>query len=281
MSRRNKIVAPKTWAWRRWIGADAKDLWSARLEIENVPWVVTERPQRSRILLEAYTEQKAIAASLGRRFGGQVRLVKTSEWVQSKPAPPLRIGRKLEIVHAKPKRRQALPQLHIPHGVAFGSGDHATTHMLLGALTRYRDWDRTAVLDLGTGSGVLALTARLFGARKVVATDFDRDAVRTARENEALNFPTPLVRWQRGDVKQLNVKAPYELVLANIFSEILCQAAPQIAGCVASGGQLWLSGILREQQQDVVTAYRCQKLKLLRTVSRGKWVMLQWSKLQA
>jgi len=280
MSRRNKTVAPKTWAWRRWIGSNTKELWAGRLEAAKIPWVVTERPQRSRILLEAYTEQQEVAVLLNRQFGGQVRLVKTSEWVQSMPAPPLRIGRKLEIVHAKAKKRSTLPQLHIPHGVAFGSGDHATTHMLLGALTRFENWDRTSVLDLGTGSGALALTARLFGARKIVATDFDADAVRTARQNEALNFHEPVIRWQCADVKRLKVKSPYDLVLANIFSEILCQAAPQIAGSVAPGGQLWLSGILREQQKDVVPAYRRQKLKLVRAVSRGKWIMLQWSKPQ-
>jgi ribosomal protein L11 methyltransferase len=162
--------------------------------------------------------------------------------------------------------------------MAFGSGDHATTAMLLRALTQYGNWEKVRVLDLGTGSGVLALTARLFGARKILATDFDPDSIRTARQNEELNFPEPLIRWQCADVKRLRAPARYDLVTANLFSEILCIAAPQIAGSVAPGGQLWLSGILRSQKEQVVKAYRRQKLQLTKTVSRGKWVLLQWSK---
>jgi ribosomal protein L11 methyltransferase len=146
--------------------------------------------------------------------------------------------------------------------------------MLLGALTRYHAMDQASVLDLGTGSGVLALAARLFGASKIVATDFDEEAVRTARQNEALNFPQPLIRWTCSDVKKLRAKVRYELVLANLFSGILCEAAPQISASVAPGGQLWLSGILAFQRDEVIAAYRRQGLPLMRALRRGKWVML-------
>ncbi len=171
-----------------------------------------------------------------------------------------------------------MPQLHIPHGVAFGSGEHATTLMLLRALVHQENWNETTVLDLGTGSGILALTARLLGARKIVATDFDPDAVRTARQNETLNFPAPLVRCRCADVKRLKPAVKYKLVVANLFSGILCDAASSIAGCVQAGGQLWLSGILRSQQDEVVVAYLGQGMKLARVVSRGKWVMIQLEK---
>jgi ribosomal protein L11 methyltransferase len=205
-------------------------------------------------------------------------LVKDEEWLHPAEAPPLRIGGKLEIVTSNISKRSKVPRLHIPRGMAFGSGDHGTTAMLLRALTQHKDWAGTRVLDLGTGSGVLALTARLFGARKIVATDFDAVAVRIARENEALNFSTGTIRWQCADVKRLKVRTGFDLVTANLFSEILCTAAPQIVASVASGGQLWLSGILRSQKEQVTAAYRRQKLKLEREVSRGKWVLLQWRK---
>jgi ribosomal protein L11 methyltransferase len=182
----------------------------------------------------------------------------------------------LEILHAKTPRgkKPTMPQLHIPHGLAFGSGEHATTYMLLRELTRREDWTRTTVLDLGTGSGVLALAARLFGARRIVATDFDPEAVRTARQNEALNFAQSSIHWRRGDVKKLRSKTRYDLVLANLFSGILTEAAPQIAGCVAPGGELWLSGILDSQQEEVIAAYRRQGLRLSQARRRGKWVLL-------
>ena len=239
-------------------------------------------------MLEAYFSSRAAAVALTRRWGGRVRAVDAREWIKTRPAPATQIGRRFEIIHEKPRGRKkpAWPRLHIPHGVAFGSGEHATTYMLLRALVRHDDLNntalrsttvrRTTVLDLGTGSGVLALTARLFGARKIVATDFDPDAVRTARQNEALNFSKPLIRWRRADVRRLRATARYDLVLANLFSGILGEAAPQIAGCVSPGGQLWLSGILDSQQEEVIAAYRGQGLQLIRAVHRGKWVMLQW-----
>jgi len=279
MSRRSKTSVRRVWGWRRLIAMTQQELWNERLlAVQAPPWVMTERPNRSRILLEVYTEDHGAVLSLVERFGGSVRVVRDSEWLVPEKSVPLRIGKRLEIVHSNISRRATMPRLQIPYGMAFGSGDHGTTGMLLRALTQYEDWPGTSVLDLGTGSGVLALTARLFGARKIEATDFDADAIRVARENEELNFPEPMIRWQCADVKRLKVKAGFNLVTANLFSEILCQAAPQITASVASGGQLWLSGILRSQKPQVVTTYRMQRLRLVRAVSRGKWVMLQWSK---
>jgi len=275
----------KTWAWRRWIAPGQEERWIGRLQASSLAvsgWAFTQRPSRSRVLLEVYMKARAAALALQRQWGGRVRAVNVREWSKTRPAPPTRIGRRLEIIHEKAQGRKkpAGPRLHIPHGLAFGSGEHATTFMLLRALTRRDEWIKTivrkpTVLDLGTGSGVLALAARLFGATKIVATDFDPDAVRTARQNEALNFSQPLIRWRRADVRKLRATTRYDLVLANLFSGILGEAAPQIAGCVAPGGQLWLSGILDSQRQEVIAAYLGQGLQLIRVLRRGKWIMLR------
>jgi ribosomal protein L11 methyltransferase len=268
-----------TWGWRRWIALRRREEWAEQMEAAGIATAIfIEKPNRQRIALEVFSEKRADILKLQKQFGGQVRSISAKQWLRPAKSAPVRIGRKLEVHHDKPKTRPRVPHLLIPHGIAFGSGDHGTTHMLLRALTRRAGWEKTSVLDLGTGSGVLALAARLFGARKIVATDFDPDAVRTARENETLNFPEPLVRWQRADVKRLRARPVYDLVLANIFSAILCEAAPRIAGSVAQGGELWLSGILREQRDEVMAAYRRQGMKLTRAVSRGKWVLLQFSK---
>jgi ribosomal protein L11 methyltransferase len=286
--RRKNSAVRKTTAvrstWRRWIVAGQQDHWIGRLAAADCPahggWAFTERPGRSRVLLEVYVEARAAAAAFVRAWGGRVRAVDAREWIKARPAPPTRIGRRLEIIHVRARsgKQPAWPRLYIPHGVAFGSGEHATTAMLLRALARHDAWSKTAVLDLGTGSGVLALAARLFGARKIVATDFDPDAVRTARDNEALNFSRPLVRWRRADVRKLRATARYDLVLANLFSGILGEAAPQIAGCVSPGGRLWLSGILDSQREEVAAAYRGRGLQWIRAVRCGKWVMMQWQR---
>ena len=268
----------KSWGWRRWIAAGQQELWLMRLQEAGCPLVAfTEKPGAARVQLNAYPGSRREAMALARQWGGTVLGVDVRKWLKAQPVLPTRIGTRLEIIHEKARGRKkpAMPQLHVPHGLAFGSGEHATTSMLLRELTRLGDFAQTTVLDLGTGSGVLALAARLFGARKIVATDFDPDSVRTARQNEALNFSTPLIRWRRGDVKQLTPKVRYDLVLANLFSGILEEAAPQISRSVKPGGELWLSGILRTQEAGVIAAYRKQGLRLTKAHRRGKWVMLR------
>lgn len=296
-----------TWGWRRWIAPGREDEWIARLEAFGcATWTLTERVDRTRVLVAVYDSKRETVVALREHFGGSVRAVKRSEWLSTKPVAPTRVSADLEIVHGGKFRKETKGALMIPMGLAFGSGEHATTLMLLRALAResiqsassvtascsrpsrrartrttqarlpFPGYHLGSVLDLGTGSGVLALAARKLGARKIVATDFDAAAMRTARENEALNFTTRFVRWQRADVKKLSAKVRYDLVLANLFSGILCEAARQIAASVATGGRLWQSGVLKTQQGDVVAAYRKQGLTLERVQRRGKWVMLQW-----
>ncbi len=248
-----------------------------RLQEAGCPLVAfTEKPGAKRVVLHAYPDSRGAATALARKWGGCVETVDVRKWIKAQPAPPTRIGSRLEIIHEKSRTRKQTggAQLHVPHGLAFGSGEHGTTFMLLRELTRRGDWSATTVLDLGTGSGVLALAARLFGAKKIVATDFDPESVRTARQNEAINFAQPLIRWQQQDVKKLRPATRYDLVLANLFSGILEEAAPQIAGSVAPGGELWLSGILQAQEEEVVAAYRGQGMQLIQARRRGKWVML-------
>ena len=275
-----------TWRWRRWIGRADAEVWIARLaEPGTVNWTLLEQPGRKRLALDVYVESRAAAMALKKRWRGQVRAIGKSAFAAAGAARVTRVGRGLEIVHGTEVGRMksaARLRLLIPHGMAFGSGEHSTTFMLLRALVTWAgDWARTQVLDLGTGSGVLALTARRLGARKIVATDFDADAVRVARENEALNFAEPLISWRQADVRRLPSNRRYDLVLANLFSGILGEAAGRIAGSVAPGGELWVSGVLRSQQEEVVVAYAKEEaISLRRVVRRGKWVMLQWRREQ-
>jgi len=270
-------VKETTWCWRRGIAPHEAEGWIARLQaVGCATWTLTERPGRVRHLLAVYDVKRGPMAVLQKRLGGQVVAIRQNQWLPPGPRPPTRIGKALAIHHDPPQRRLRGDELFIPHGIAFGSGEHATTFMLLRALAREPMPER--VLDLGTGSGVLALAARKLGAQKIVATDFDPDAVRTARENEARNFSKPAIRWQRAEVKRLPAKSRYDLVLANLFSGILIEAAGRIAACVAPGGKLWLSGILRAQQDEVLAAYRARGLRLIGASRRGKWIMAQFDR---
>jgi ribosomal protein L11 methyltransferase len=277
MSSRSKGSAHDAWCWRRRIAADAEDAWLARLGAAS--WTLTQKPGAARLLLSVYAKSRSDVAPLRERWGGKIQKIPARAWLALRPAPPLRIGRRLEIVHDEKLRKPgAIPRLFIPLGIAFGGGEHATTSMLLHALARRKNLERCRVLDLGTGSGILALAARSFGARRIEALDFDPGAVRTARENEALNFPVSSIRWRDADVKRLRARARYDVVLANLFSGILVEAAGPIANAVAPGGELWLSGILRDQEREVAAAYEKRKLRLMRAARRGRWVLLQWRK---
>jgi ribosomal protein L11 methyltransferase len=237
-------------------------------------WLIVERPQRVRLIVEAFFFNRRGADALTRKWGGRV------ERFRSEPpqiAVPVRVSDTLEIAHDE-KATPSPDRLIIPYGMAFGSGEHPTTLMLLRALATRTDLAQTAVLDLGTGSGVLALAARKLGARCVAGSDFDPDSIRTARQNEALNFSRRLVRWEVGDVLQLRERGTWLLVLANLFSGILIDAAKRIAAVLAPGGELWLSGVLRSQQVEVAAAFRGAGLRLLKTITRGKWVMQQWAR---
>ena len=276
----NKGDIRVSWCWRRWIDSDQIEIWTGRLQaVAGSAWTLTELSRRTRLLAEVYVESRPVAITLQRQLGGQIRPVSASNWISRGPSVSLRIGGKFEIAHesAPAIQPRSLPRLRIPHGVAFGSGEHTTTALLLRALAR-RTLEGRRVLDFGTGSGILALAARLLGAREIVGVDFDPEAVRTARQNERLNFRAPLIRWHCADIRQWRIGSRHDVVLANLFSGILVEAASRIAASVAPEGCLWLSGILRTQEREVTLAYRRLGFVLVRSARRGKWVVLQWNK---
>lgn len=278
ISARSRIAAPgKTWSWVKWIAPDTQEAWIARLEAEGVStWTLTDRVDLRRTILAVYGQDRAVLAGLARRHGGRLGSLRDKDWLSPASSPLISVGRQLQIVQEPAQAKPGVPSLVVPLGMAFGSGSHATTGMLLRALVRRGKLKETALLDLGTGSGILALAARWSGAKKIMAIDFDPDAVRIAAENETLNFSSSQIIWRRADVKKLGARPLFGLVLANLFSGILCEAAARITAVVKPGGELWMSGILREQEKEVIWAYRQRGLKLLRCARRGKWVMLQW-----
>jgi len=173
----------------------------------------------------------------------------------------------------------------IEPGMAFGTGDHATTQFCLEALDhRLAERHGQSVLDVGTGSAVLAIAARKLGAGRVVGTDNDPVAVRVAQENASKN-----------DVHDLELAAcgleavtgTFDLVLANILANTLCELAPAIVPKLATRGRLVLAGILGHQADEVLAVYLAQGLvlrrRVLRTESAGlpeapmrtEWAMLE------
>ncbi|MEO5347250.1 MAG: 50S ribosomal protein L11 methyltransferase [Magnetococcus sp. YQC-9] len=188
---------------------------------------------------------------------------------------PLKVGRRLWIVPTWLERPEEEPErllIRMDPEMAFGSGTHATTRgclELLEELAGVRPLGR--VLDMGCGSGVLAIWAALLGAERVLATDLDPVAVETALRNVAINGVSGRVEIaERADVPQ----GRYETVVANILASVLLENAGSLVAALASGGRLILSGILREQAHAVVLAFEGEGARLERTLYLEEWAVL-------
>jgi ribosomal protein L11 methyltransferase len=270
--------------WRKLSTVKWEDTWMERLGWLGQRLVMFTLPNSRSLRIEAYHVTRTEADTLVSAFGGTLRVARplTSKELEPKPRPPLRVRGRLLVVSTEKelelarKQHAKTPALLIPATVAFGTGEHATTASCLRMIAdvahelRGTEWD---ALDLGTGSGILAFAARIFGARKVEASDFDATAVRVAKENAAANNITG-VRFIRSDLLKWTAPRQWPVVLANVFSTTLIAAAPLIAAAVEKGGRLILSGILRTQEGEVLAAFRKQGCRLERAVRKGKWVTL-------
>jgi ribosomal protein L11 methyltransferase len=167
--------------------------------------------------------------------------------------------------------------LTLDAGFAFGSGEHGSTRGCLRALERVA-WRRPRrILDLGTGSAILAMAAAHLVHRRVMATDIEPFSVRVARQNVALNRLGRLVKIQLADGwRSLPVRAggPYDLVLANILARPLCLMAGRLALQLVPGGTAIVSGLLRTQLRGVLAAHRRHGLRLETTLYEGPWTTL-------
>ena len=182
---------------------------------------------------------------------------------------------------AEPPPAGCLP-IRLDAGLAFGSGEHATTQGCLLALDRLaRPWRLRRVLDLGCGSGILAIAAAKRYAGRVVAADNDPAAVAVVRANAAHNGVGHRVRSLVSEGYRnplLRAFGPYDLILANILADPLCALARATARHLAPGGVAVLSGLLDLQAARVVQAYRRHGLRLRDEVPLGIWTTLVMTK---
>ncbi len=197
------------------------------------------------------------------------------EWMED--FQPLRMGQRLWIVpswHVPPEADAV--NLHLDPGLAFGTGTHPTTAMCLewlDGLALEGGLDGKAVLDVGCGSGILAIAALKLGAATATGTDIDPQALQASRDNaerndiaeEAFTLCYP---------EQLAASRRFPVVVANILAGPLVTLAPTIAGHVAHGGRLALSGILAHQADEVLDAYQAQGLRMENPELRDGWARL-------
>lgn len=171
--------------------------------------------------------------------------------------------------------RPDLVDFVIPAGLAFGTGQHATTSGCLSALDQLKREGKVFrnIIDVGTGTGLLAFAAmHLWPVAKAMATDIDPISIDVVRENMALNDVRglSLVVADGMSHREIVARAPYDLVIANILAQPLIDMAPRIAAAVAHRGTLILAGLLDVQAAAVIRAYKREGMRLIRQ-GPGEW----------
>lgn len=216
----------------------------------------------------------------------QVSQVMQQDWaaVVARDFPPLSIGRFfVHGRHARPLRpANALP-IQVEAGMAFGSGEHATTSGCLQVIDRLAKRNAAyRVLDMGCGSAILAIAAaRCWPQARVLAVDIDPVSVRIARENIRINGVSGQVRAVAGngyDAAEIKSAKPFDLILSNILARPLVAFARDLAVHLAPGGTAVLSGLLSGQECAVFAAHRRQGLVLKGRVVQAGWTTLMVKK---
>lgn len=218
-----------------------EDLEAFRLQVrERLDWLSTLIPGLEAVLPE-------------------VRPVTNADWAEGwkQHFSAVRIGKRL-VVKPSWETFETTDQdvvMVLDPGMAFGTGTHGTTRLCLEAVAREFDGPKppARVLDVGTGSGILALAAALLGAQRVLGCDIDEQSCETARENAELNGMGHLVEITGESLEAL--EGGFDLVLANILAEENTRLASELVSRVAPGGTLVLSGILHEKESLVTRAF--------------------------
>lgn len=185
---------------------------------------------------------------------------------------PFRVGHSLMVRPSWMPTEPMIEELRIIEidpGMAFGCGTHPTTEICMLMLEDVIAGGET-VLDVGTGSGILAITAGKLGAAKVVAVDTDSIAVRTALENVAINGLENIIEVQVGNLLD-GIDSHADIIVANIVADVIILLLPSVILHLSPGGKFIASGIIAARKDEVAGAITTAGLKIKRTVSQGEW----------
>lgn len=211
--------------------------------------------------------------------------VPQADWAQSwkQNFTSFQIGNRL-IVHPsweKPLVKETQVAIEIDPGMAFGTGTHETTRLCLEAIAEQLEGGRPSLqlLDVGTGSGILAIGAAALGCGHVLANDIDPVACSVARENVARNNLTARVTITEESLESM--RGTFDLVVANILAEENIRLKDALIGRLVPGGRLILSGILKEKEALVTAAFAGEELRKLTSRSLEEWVCLVYQRYEA
>ncbi len=204
--------------------------------------------------------------------------VAREDWAESwkRHFKPLAIGRHLLVLPSWSRRQPRPGQavVILDPGLSFGTGNHPTTRFCLEELARARTTrGKRSLLDVGCGSGILAICAVKLGYENVEAFDFDPAAVRVAAANAEQNQVRSRLKLRQADLNELPLRPvkTYDIVCANLTADLLVGHARKLARLVAPGGRLALAGILATQFTEVRTAFAKVGFQMVRSQGKGEW----------
>ena len=262
-------------ATRAWLSANEVQL----TENTGGGYAVIERPLRQRLIVEAFCGNAQSARRLQKAFGGAT-VELPADWeagaFAATKVKPLNIGNRLTVTSdaADVPNTPDAQTLVIPAGAAFGTGGHATTAMSLRILERVtrRLASGWRMFDAGTGSGILALAGRRFGAGEVVALENDPLALATAKRNAGSNAVRG-VQFRLADATRQQ-QGTFDVITANLYSELLISALPQWRDNVRNDSHIIISGVMRTQEPAILRALAQNGYAVAETRRRGKWIAL-------
>ena len=223
------------------------------------------QPAETLALIEARMEGAGIPYTV------ELEKVEQEDWQNGwrKYYHPMEIGRHLAVVPSWQEYETDRVKLILDPGLAFGTGGHETTSLCLEALDQLvRGGER--VLDIGTGSGILAIAALKLGAARAEGVDIDPVAVRTAGENAALNGVADRLTVLVGDLSD-KASGQYQIITANIVANAIMALAPAVPGLMAEGGVFIASGIIDTRKEEVIAALQAAGLKVQEVKEKRGW----------
>ena len=204
--------------------------------------------------------------------------VNEDDWANSWKAyyKPIKIGEKIVIVPAWEKYEASEGEIivRMDPGMAFGTGSHETTRLVIGLLEKYiKGGER--VLDVGTGSGILAICASKLGAEMCRAYDIDPVAVKVARENIKDSGLTNVTCDQSDLLRQVDISdGGYNVICANIVADIIIRMTPDVAKYMDDGAVILASGIIMERADDVISCFEANGFKIVDRADENGWCAL-------
>ena len=281
--------------WSKFVDEEHLEEWEARLIMAEVVYTVEKQVNRKNWQISSYSTTREHADELRALFGGGVTEVRPDDWQPAAEVGAktrLKIRDTLVVTEAEDEAvwasvKEEFPDrivLSFPPQLAFGTGGHQTTASCLRFLVdaaKTREGEEWRLLDLGCGSGILAVAAVLMGAREAVAVENDPLALKYARLNAERHGVADRIQYVEGDAIALTaacVFGQFEVVAANLFSDLLIQLFPHFPHNLLAGGDVIVSGFLTSQTRSVTQRAESAGLPLADFQRRGKWVAAHGNK---